>query len=152
MSYDINTCTLIGRLTRDIELRKTQSGLAVGKISIANNTTGDKEKVSFFDCYLFGDFAENMAQYLTKGKAVAITGRLVQDRWTNNEGQARSRIKIIIDKLSLLSSSGEKEYNSNSSKDYSQNYKQNTKASPPQPDEPDNYNDIDIDEDDNIPF
>jgi len=102
---DINNWTGTGRLTRDAELKYTSGGMAVAKFSIAVNRSvkkGDayEETASFFDCILWGKFAEAMNQHLTKGKQVMISGELNQTRW-EQDGQARSRVEITIDRLML---------------------------------------------------
>ncbi len=104
---DINIVSIIGRLTRDAELKYTQGGTAISRFSIACNTTrkdGDKyvEQAHFFDCVLWGKMAESLNQYLLKGKQVGILGELRQNRWTTQEGQARSRIEIHVNNIQLL--------------------------------------------------
>lgn len=104
---DINTATLIGRLTRDEELKYTPSGAAVGNISIAINRRVKKgqewvDESNFFDVVFFGKQAENLKQYLTKGKQVGVTGFLKQERWTDQNGQNRSAVKIYANDIQLL--------------------------------------------------
>ena len=104
---DVNSVVLIGNLTKDIEVKYLQSGSAVGNISIAVNRSikkGDEwtDKVSFFNVTLFGKTAENLKQYLTKGKKIAVTGVLDQDRWKSEDGKSQSSIKIIADNIQLL--------------------------------------------------
>lgn|SRR5512133_1111895 len=106
MSVDMNCVNLIGRLTRDAELKYTSGGLAISRFSIAVNRrkkNGDtwEDEASFFDVTLFGKSAESVNQYLTKGKQVAIKGELHQDRW-EQEGQARSKVGIIAESVQLL--------------------------------------------------
>lgn len=106
---DINTVTLAGRLTRDIELKFTDSGYAVGRFSLAvnkNRKRGDRweEEVSFFPCVLYGKSAENLERYLVKGKQVVISGYLRQERW-ESEGIARSRLDVVIEKVMLVGNS-----------------------------------------------
>lgn len=112
---DINTATLIGRLTRDEELKYTPSGAAVGNISIAINRKVKKgqewvDESNFFDVVFFGKQAENLKQYLTKGKQVGVTGFLKQERWTDQNGQNRSAVKIYANDIQLL---GGKDSNGN---------------------------------------
>lgn len=104
---DINTATLIGRLTRDEELKYTPSGAAVGNISIAINRKVKKgqewvDESNFFDVVFFGKQAENLKQYLTKGKQIGVTGFLKQERWTDQNGQNRSAVKIYANDIQLL--------------------------------------------------
>ncbi|MCL2706277.1 MAG: single-stranded DNA-binding protein [Spirochaetaceae bacterium] len=107
---DINRVFLVGRLTRDAELRVTTSGTSVAKFSIAVNRSkksGDQwdEEVNYFDIVLWGKTAEALSKYLTKGKQVAIDGELRQSRW-EQEGQNRSRIEIHAANIQLLGGSG----------------------------------------------
>ena len=107
MSSDTNTVTVIGRLTRGIELNYTSGGMAIGKMSIANNYSkkqGDawQDEVNYFDITLFGRRAEALSQYLTKGTQISVTGSLRQDRW-EQDGQKRSRVGIMANDIQLLS-------------------------------------------------
>jgi single-strand DNA-binding protein len=110
---DLDHVVLIGRLTKDAELKYTAGGSAVSKFSIAVNRrikSGDqwKDEASFFEIDLWGKQAESLNQYLIKGKQIAITGELVQDRWTQ-DGQNRSKVYIKADDVQLLGGSGEKQ-------------------------------------------
>ena len=99
-----NTVTVIGNLSRDPELRYTPSGSAVTNFGIAVNrrwkdrTTDEmKEEVSFFDVTTWSELAENVAETLTKGNRVIVTGRLMQQSWETPDGDKRSAVKIIAD-------------------------------------------------------
>jgi len=103
---DVNHVIIIGRLTRDIVLKFTSGGIAIGSFSIAVNRRTKKgeqwvEEASFFDVSLFGKSAEGLAQYLTKGKQVAVEGELRQDRW-QQDGQPRSKVTIAANNVQLL--------------------------------------------------
>lgn len=103
---DVNHVVLIGRLTRDSELKYTAGGTAVCKFAIANDRrkkVGDewKDETSFYDVVLWGKRGEAINQYLVKGKQVAIDGELHQNRWTQ-DGQSRSKIEIVADEVELL--------------------------------------------------
>lgn len=103
---DINHVVLVGRLTRDAELRYTSSGIPVCNFAIAVNRrkrTGDdwSEEASFFDIVLWGRQGEALNQYLVKGRQVAIDGELRQNRW-EQDGQQRSRVEIVANNLQLL--------------------------------------------------
>jgi single-strand DNA-binding protein len=109
---DINTVTLTGRLTRDAELKYTSGGMAISEFAIAVNGSkknGDKweQIAAFFDCTMFGKRAESLANYMEKGKQVAIAGRLDQQRWKSQEGQNRSKIVLIVNDVTLLGGKGE---------------------------------------------
>ncbi len=106
MPSDINRVVIVGRLTRDSELRYTKSGTALCKFSIAVNRTrkvGDQweEEASFFDVALWGRQGEAISRYLIKGKQVGIDGELRQDRW-EQDGQSRSRVEIVAFNVMLL--------------------------------------------------
>lgn len=110
MSSDLNSVMLIGRLTRDGELKYSQGGMAILKFSLAvgrNVKKNDRweEETSFFDCTMFGKSAESMTQYLVKGKQISILGELVQDRW-EKDGQKQSRVGIVVNRLQLLGGGG----------------------------------------------
>ena len=103
---DVNHVILIGRCTRDATIKYTSGGMAIGSFSIAVNRRtkkGDQwvEEASFFDVSLFGKSAEGLAQYLTKGKQVAVEGELRQDRW-EQDGQPRSKVTIAANNVQLL--------------------------------------------------
>jgi single-strand DNA-binding protein len=106
VAEDINSCTVVGRLTRDAELKHTNGGSAVTKFSIAVNRSVKKgeqweEEASFFDVSLWGRRAESLNQYLTRGSRVAVIGELRQDRW-EQDGQSRSRVFIHANNIQLL--------------------------------------------------
>ena len=108
---DLNNVFLIGRLTRDMEIKYSNGGMAIGRFSLAVNRskkTGDKweDEANFFDCTLFGKTAETMNQYLTKGKQVAVSGELRQSRW-EQDGQSRSRVEIAVNSIQLLGGKNE---------------------------------------------
>jgi single-strand DNA-binding protein len=103
---DINHVVLIGRLTRDAELKSIASGQSVCKFSIAVNRrrkNGDQweDEANYFDVVLWGRQGESLHQYLLKGKMVGVDGELKQDRWTQ-DGQNRSKIEIVCNNLQLL--------------------------------------------------
>lgn len=113
---DLNTVTIIGRLTKDAEIKHTNSGTIVANLSIASNTRIKQnnewvDKPNFFDATGFGARYERLAEYLTKGKRVGITGRLDYQSWETDQGAKRSRIGIIINDINLL---GTKESNTTS--------------------------------------
>jgi single-strand DNA-binding protein len=103
---DLNHVVLIGRLTRDAELKYTANGQAVCKFSIAVNRRkkmGDQwvDDVNFFDIVVWGRQAETLNQYLIKGKMVGVDGELRQDRW-EQDGQNRSKVEVVVNNLQLL--------------------------------------------------
>jgi single-strand DNA-binding protein len=103
---DINRVVLIGRLTRDAELKYTSGGQAVCKFSVAVNRrrkNGEQweDEANYFDVVLWGRQGENINQYLIKGKTVGIDGELRQDRW-QQDGQNRSKVEIVAANVQLL--------------------------------------------------
>ncbi len=106
MAQDIVSVFAIGRLTRDAELKYTTGGLAISKFSIACNSRAKKgdqwiDEASFFEVSVFGKSAETLNQYLTKGKEIAVQGRMKQERW-EKDGQNHSKIVINADSVQLL--------------------------------------------------
>ncbi len=107
---DINHVVLVGRLTRNAELKYTNSGAAVSKFSIAINQRRKKDdqwvdESHFFDIVLWGKSAEAINQYLVKGKQVGVEGQLRQNRW-EQEGQPRSKVEIFATNVMLLGGGG----------------------------------------------
>ena len=108
-----NRVVLMGNVTRDIELRYLPSGTAVCEIGLAvnerrkNQQTGEwGEETIFVDVTLWNRTAEVAGEYLTKGSSVLIEGRLRMDTW-EQDGQKRSKIKVVADQMVLLGSRGQ---------------------------------------------
>jgi single-strand DNA-binding protein len=106
MGNDINSVVLVGRLTRESEIRYTNGGMAILTFSLAVGKRvkkGDKweDEADFFDCKMFGKGAESVSKYLEKGKQVAISGTLSQSRW-EKDGQKYSKVEVIANTLQLL--------------------------------------------------
>ncbi len=106
MASDTNRLTIIGRLTRDAELRYTASGTALCSFSIAVNRSVKKgsdwtTEVSFFDITLWAKQAEGLHKHLVKGHQIAIDGSLVQERW-EKDGVKQSKLRIQADSIQLL--------------------------------------------------
>jgi len=107
---NFNKVLLMGRLTRDIELRYTPSNQAVANIGLAvnrrwrNKEGQDQEDTTFVDCEAWGRTAEVMNQYLAKGRPVFIEGRLKLDTWQDKEGGNRSKLKVVIDNFQFVDS------------------------------------------------
>jgi len=98
----LNSILLEGNLTKDPVLKKTPKGTPVCSLSVASNRYYKQEndsidEVSFFDVEAWSRLAETCAQYLKKGRGVRVVGRLKQDRWEDNDGKLRSRIKIVAE-------------------------------------------------------
>lgn len=103
-----NRVILIGNLTRDIELRYLQSGMAVTDVGLAVNdrrkgNNGEWiEETTFIDVTVWGRSAEVMSEYLSKGMPVFIEGRLKLDSWEGQDGQKRSKLKVICERMQLI--------------------------------------------------
>ena len=102
-----NKIVLVGHLTRDIELRYTQGGAAIGSCGIAvtrkYTLNGEKrEETCFIDITFFGKSAEIANQYLSKGSKLLIEGRLKFDQWTDNNGQNRSKHTVAVENMEML--------------------------------------------------
>jgi len=107
-----NKVILVGNLTRDIELRHSQSGMAISKTAIAtsrkfkSNTGEQKEEVCFVDITFFGRSAEVANQYLHKGSKILVEGRLIFEQWTDKNGLKRSKHGVSVDVMQMLDSKG----------------------------------------------
>ena len=106
-----NRVVLMGNLTRDPELRYTQSNVAVCKIGLAMNRKVKKgeqwiEDVTFVDVTIFGKRGEAFAKFHTKGKPAFIEGSLRFDQWETNEGQKRSKLYVVADSWEFVGGDG----------------------------------------------
>jgi single-strand DNA-binding protein len=104
---NINRVVLTGNLTADPELRSLPSGMAICKLRVACNTRRKEngewvDKPNYFDVTVWGAQGENCARYLSKGRPVAIDGRLEWREWENQEGQKRQAIDIVADSVQFL--------------------------------------------------
>lgn len=106
---DINRANITGNLTRDPETRATASGTPVLNFGVAcndrrrNQRTGEWEDYpNFIDCTMFGSRAEAIGRLLSKGKKVAIEGKLRYSSW-EKDGQKRSKLEIVVDEIVLMS-------------------------------------------------
>ncbi len=105
-----NKVILVGNLTRDIELRYTPSGTAVGNTGIATSRKfksadgQQKEEVCFVDLTFFGRTAEIANQYLRKGSKILVEGRLKFDTWEDQNGGKRSKHSITVENMTMLGS------------------------------------------------
>lgn len=104
----INRVVLTGNLTRDTELRRTQSGMAILNIGLAvndrrkNSQTGQWEDyANFVDCVMFGSRAESVANYISKGSKVGVEGKLRYSSW-EKDGQKRSKLEVVIDDIEFM--------------------------------------------------
>ena len=148
----MNKVIMIGHLVRDIELRYTQSQMAIGKTAIAvtrkYTLSGEKrEETCFIDITFFGKSAEIANQYLKKGSKLLIEGRLKFDQWTDNNGQNRSKHTVAVENMTMLGDA----------KQNNQSYQQGAPKKPQQQKQPADDYEIDVDadkydNDETIPF
>jgi single-strand DNA-binding protein len=107
-----NRVILLGNLVRDIELRYTNSRVAICENAVAvnekrKNAAGEwVDETSFIDVTFFGRTAEVVSEYLSKGSPIFIEGRMKQDRW-EKDGQKRSKLYVIVDRMQLIGAKGE---------------------------------------------
>ena len=153
----INRTVLVGRLTRDPELRYTTNGAAVASFTLAvnrqfTNSQGARE-ADFIDCVIWRKAAENFVNFTKKGSLVGIDGRIQTRNYENKQGQRVYVTEVVVDNFSLLesrnanSSDGTND-NSNKAPNYNQSKNSNTNVSDPFAD---NSKPMDI-SDDSLPF
>lgn len=110
MSATLNRCFLVGRLARDPEVGQTQAGQAVCRLRLAVNeafaskATGERREVTtFLDVVAWGALAERCGQFLAKGRAVLVEGRLYADEWTDKAtGKQRQQVRVRADRVGFL--------------------------------------------------
>lgn len=135
----INRVNISGNLTHDSELRQTQGGNAVLSFGVAvtdrrrNPQTGEWEDFpNYVNCTLFGNRAQAIAQYLTKGVKVAVEGKLRWSQWQDREtGKNRSKLEVIVDEIEFMSSRNQNAPQSAPQPQYGQQNQQGY-ANPPQ--------------------
>ncbi|HEV7641793.1 MAG TPA: single-stranded DNA-binding protein [Gaiellaceae bacterium] len=110
---DINRVTLVGRLTRDPELRGLPSGTSVLNLGLAvNGRQKDQagnwtEKPNFFDVKVFGAQADMLANHLSKGRRIGVDGRLEWSSWDAQDGTKRSKVEVVAQSVQFLDSRGD---------------------------------------------
>jgi single-strand DNA-binding protein len=113
MAGDINRVTLVGRLTRDPELRHIPSGTAVLELGLAVNGRQQDDagnwvdKPNFFDVKVYGRQAETLAQHLQKGRRIGVDGRLDWRSWEAQDGTKRSKVDVVAQNVQFLDSRGD---------------------------------------------
>ncbi len=106
----MNRCVLVGRIVRDPELKRTNSGAAVTSFTIAidNPTrTGTEKTASFIPCTCWNKTAENVAKYCTKGSLIGVDGRLNQRSYEDRNGGKRSVVEVIAESVQFLERKGD---------------------------------------------
>ena len=136
----VNNITVSGRLTKELEIRYTQSGKTVGNTTIAVDRKYTRDETDFFNVVIWGKSAENLANFTAKGSPVAFEGRLQSRNYENSQGQKVTVIEIVANDFTLFENKTETE--------------QRRKGNPTQQSHNDPFttgNEIDI-QDDDLPF
>lgn len=113
MAADLNRVTLVGRLTRDPEVRHTGSGTPVASIRLAVTSRAPDgsgnwtDKSNYFDVTVFGRQAETVGQYLAKGRRIGVDGRLSWNEWTTQSGDKRQSVEVVANDIFFLDSRGD---------------------------------------------
>ena len=100
----LNHIAIMGRLTRDPELRRTGSGIAVASFSVAvdrdfSGKDGGEKETDFIDCVAWRNTAEFVSKYASKGRMVAVSGRLQIRGWTDKDGNKRRTAEVVADNV-----------------------------------------------------
>lgn len=103
MAKSINQVILMGRLTRDPEMRTTTTGKSIASFSLAVDRGGDSDQADFFDITAWEKLGELVNQYLSKGRRCLVQGRLRQDSWDDKEtGKKRSKVEVVATDVTFL--------------------------------------------------
>jgi len=111
MAKGFNKVTIMGNLTRDPELRTTPTGQSVAGFTLAINRTWknasgeQQEAVDYIDCNAWGKAGEIIAQYMQKGRALLVSGRLQQRSW-EQDGQKRSKVEVVVEDFNFIGDGG----------------------------------------------
>jgi single-strand DNA-binding protein len=115
MAADLNRVTLVGRLTRDPELRHTASGDGIASLRLACSSRGKDEsgqwvdKPNYFDVTVFGRQAESVAQFLGKGRRVGVDGRLQWREWEASDGSRRQAVEVVAQDVFFLDTAADRD-------------------------------------------
>ena len=105
---DLNRATILGRLTRDPEVKTTTTGKTVASMSVATNRSWTdqsgvkKELVEYHNCVMWGKLAEIAGQYMSKGKRAYVEGRIQTRDWVGQDGVKKYRTEIVVDNMIML--------------------------------------------------
>lgn len=106
---NLNNVQLMGRITRDVEIRVTPKGTSIGQFGMAINrewrdeSGSKKEEVTFLDLEVWGKQAETLGKYCGKGSPLFVLGRLKVDSWDDKTtGQKRSKVKVVVESFQFL--------------------------------------------------
>lgn len=155
----INNVVLVGRLTKDPDLRYTQSGTAVANFTLAVNRTftnqdGERE-ADFINCVIWRKAAENLANMVGKGAQIGVTGRIQTRNYENKEGQRVFVVEVVAENFQMLESrnkqNGQNNVNAGASNNNLNEYSKNQQNSTQNNSDPFGGSSIDITDDD-LPF
>lgn len=102
----MNKTIMMGRLTKDPEIRSTKDGKAIARFSLAVDRRTKEKMADFFNCTAFGKSAEFAEKYLKKGTKILLTGRLQNDEYTNRDGAKVTATQIIVEEMEFAESKG----------------------------------------------
>ena len=95
----LNNITIMGRLTKDVELRRTNNGTAVASFTIACDRDFGEKETDFIECVAWRNTAEFAEKYFSKGKMAIVSGRLQIRKWNDKDGNKRSTAEVVVDHL-----------------------------------------------------
>ena len=127
----MNSTNLIGRLTKDLEIRYTGNGKAVVNFTVAVDRPFSRDKTDFIECVAWEKTAENMSQYLKKGSQIGVTGYITTRNYENNQGQKVYVTEVLADRVQFLDSK-----NDNQGSQQQQSQKPRQQTQPKQSDNP----------------
>ena len=105
----MNSVVLIGRLTKDVDLRYSNNNTAVGRFSLAVDRHDKDKNCDFINCIAFGKSAENLEKYVKKGNKVAISGRIQTGSYTNKEGKQVYTTDIVAERVEFIENKKQEE-------------------------------------------
>lgn len=103
----MNNVTLMGRLTRDPELKYSQAGKAYCRFTVAINRDFNKDEADFINCLAFGKTAETIAEWLGKGRRIALQGRIQTGSYQNSNGDTIYTTEVVADRFEFVDSQNE---------------------------------------------
>ena len=106
----LNVITIMGRITKDIELRRTNNGTPVASFTVAVDRDFDKGKTDFIECVAWKNTAEFAAKYFAKGRMAVVTGQLQMRDWEDKNGNKRKSAEIIVGSMYFADSKKESGY------------------------------------------
>ena len=153
----INRVVLVGRLTKDVEVRTTQGGLSVASFNLAvnrqfTNSDGERE-ADFIQCVIWRKAAENFGNFTHKGSLVGIDGRIQTRNYENKQGQRVYVTEVVVDNFSLLDPKPSNSSQSNSNNYQNNNHNQKVTAAKPKQTQTQKTEETELDiSDDDLPF